>query len=131
RAGGLRVCGRVDGGAGRAVVAGRDPGRNARRDRRTPADGRRAACLDHRGPRAGAEPDREADRGPADRGDLKAVRLTIGAPGGPACLCWAADGRAFYHLDGAGAALETGRKCAWLCVSAAGPVVTVADAQEA
>jgi hypothetical protein len=76
-------------------------------------------------------------------GDLKVTPLTLGTGQGPACLCWATDARAFYHLDGQGnvrrvgyptfreeASLPTGKKCAWLSVSALGVVLTVTDAQE-
>ena len=80
----------------------------------------------------------------ADTGDLKVTKLTIGTGAGPGCMCWTTDGKGFYHLDGKGtirligfpeakelAALETGKKCDWISLSAAGLVVTVSDAQEA
>jgi hypothetical protein len=76
-------------------------------------------------------------------GDLKVTPLTLGAGRGPACLCWSADGKAFYHLDGKGtvrriglpdfkeeAALPAGKQCAWLSLSSEGVVLTVTEAQE-
>jgi hypothetical protein len=62
----------------------------------------------------------------------------------PGCLCWAADGRSFYYLDGATGTvgqvlldgfrlarrLEAGQKCSWLSVSAEGLVLTVSGAGE-
>jgi hypothetical protein len=60
------------------------------------------------------------------------------------CLAAAADGHAFYALDGGGLVrriawnqfkeerrIELGHKAAWLAVSAEGPVVTLPDLQEA
>jgi hypothetical protein len=76
-------------------------------------------------------------------GDIRVTHLTLGTGPGPSCLCWARDGKAFYHLDGKGtvrrvsfpnfkeeASLETGKKCGWLSVSAEGVVLTVNEAQE-
>jgi hypothetical protein len=76
-------------------------------------------------------------------GDLQVKALALGTGQGPACLCWSKDGKAFYHLDGAGtvrrvgypdfkeeASLATGKKCGWLSVSAEGVVLTVTEAQE-
>ncbi|HEY1379944.1 MAG TPA: serine protease [Gemmataceae bacterium] len=76
-------------------------------------------------------------------GDLAVKEVSIGSGAAPACLCWSADGRSFYHLDGSGvvrrieygtfteqASCDTGRKCSWLSLSAEGVVVTVPDDQE-
>jgi S1-C subfamily serine protease len=78
-----------------------------------------------------------------DIGDVKVKPVQVGSGIAPACLCWSADGKSFYHLDGKGTvrriafpdmsvegALETDKKCTWLTVSAQGPIVTVADTQE-
>ncbi len=62
----------------------------------------------------------------------------------PRCLCWSADGKAFFHLRPDGVLtrvsladlseqkrLDVGRGCGWLSVSAEGLVLTVLDVQEA
>jgi hypothetical protein len=77
-------------------------------------------------------------------GDLKVRSIVIGSGVAPACLCWAADAKSFYHLDGAGvvrrisypdfkeeAALNTVKKGTWLSLSSLGLVVTVSGPQEA
>jgi S1-C subfamily serine protease len=76
-------------------------------------------------------------------GDVK-VRSIPAGNGSQSCMCWSADGKAFYALDGDGvvrrfsypdlkeeATNAIGRKCGWLSVSALGVVATVRDAQEA
>jgi hypothetical protein len=73
-------------------------------------------------------------------GDLSATKYSIGSGSGPACLTWTADGTGFYHLDGTGtvrrisypgfekeAELVTDRPSQWLCLSAAGVLLTVGD----
>jgi S1-C subfamily serine protease len=80
---------------------------------------------------------------PKEIGDLKVSALKIGDKEAPACLCWSADAKAFYHLDGVGtvrrmsfpdvkeqAVQATGKKCNWLNVSAEGVVLTVAESKE-
>ncbi len=76
-------------------------------------------------------------------GGLMVKELSIGSGPAPGCLCWTADGRAFYHLDGTGvirrvefesfteqASYDAGGKCSWLSLSAEGVVLTVPDEQE-
>jgi hypothetical protein len=73
-------------------------------------------------------------------GDLSVTKYPIGSGSGPACLTWTADGTGFYHLDGTGtvrrisypgfdkeAELVTERPSQWLCLSAAGVLLTVGD----
>ncbi len=75
--------------------------------------------------------------------DLKVTPLKPAMRAAAACLCWAPDAAAFYHLDGEGtvrriscpdfkeeAALVTGKKCDWLCPSADGLAVTVGEVHE-
>jgi S1-C subfamily serine protease len=84
-----------------------------------------------------------AANAPTTVGGLTVKELSIGSGSGPVCLCWAPDGKSFYHLDGAGvvrrveygsfaeqATHETGEKCSWLSLSADGVVVTMPDEQE-
>jgi S1-C subfamily serine protease len=91
-----------------------------------------------------AEPAAPIAAGPAKAvGGLTVKEVSIGSGATPACLCWAPDGKSFYHLDGRGvvrlidfetfkekASVDTGAKCTWLSVSAEGVVVSNPDAQE-
>lgn len=72
--------------------------------------------------------------------ELKLTRLTIGSGVAPACLCWAADAKSFYHLDGKGivrrvsfpgfkveAMLDPGASGEWLSLSALGPILSLGE----
>jgi hypothetical protein len=76
-------------------------------------------------------------------GDLKVREVSADVQKAPACLCWSADAKAFYLLDGRGVLrriawpalkeerrLETGHSCSWLSLSAEGLLLTVADLQQ-
>jgi hypothetical protein len=77
-------------------------------------------------------------------GDAKFSEVKVDAKGSPHCLCWTADGKGFYLLQGDGVLRQIGldgfkeekkmdleRKGGWLAVSAEGVVVTLPDQQEA
>ena len=76
--------------------------------------------------------------------DLDVMTLRAGAAGVLPCLCWSADGRSFFYLDGPAGALgrvsldapeevrrlEVGARCSWLSESAEGLLVTVAEREQ-
>jgi hypothetical protein len=134
---------------GKALTAGGaaegDPDRGGM-DRPPPARGtspRGAREASRARPKPANLPTKIAGGPPKPLGDPVITPVPLGSGQGPACLCWSADGKAFYHLDGEGTvrrvsfpelkeekALDTGKKCSWLSVSARGPLLTVTDAQE-
>jgi hypothetical protein len=74
---------------------------------------------------------------------MPVLTLTLDAAKIARCLCWAADGKSFYHLGGGGllrrvnlatfqeeARLQTDARCTWLSPSREGLVLTVASAHE-
>src|SRR5262249_50647635 len=75
---------------------------------------------------------------------LAVTELTVKGEGVPRCLCWSADGKAFFHLEpekglvrrisfpglSEERLLEVGRRCSWLSVSGRGLLVTVAEGEE-
>src|SRR5262249_46506786 len=75
---------------------------------------------------------------------LAVTELTVKGEGVPRCLCWSADGKAFFHLEpekglvrrvrfpglSGGGVLGVGRRCSWLSLSARGLLVTVAEGEE-
>jgi S1-C subfamily serine protease len=77
-------------------------------------------------------------------GDLRVAELKLDASAVPPCLCWSADGRAFFALDDQTGTvrrflvdglveqrrLETRRKCSWLSPSAAGLLLAVPELEE-
>jgi S1-C subfamily serine protease len=76
--------------------------------------------------------------------DLTVMELKLEGSKAPRCLCWSADGKAFFHLHADGVLtrvsladmseqkrLDVGRGCGWLSLSAEGLVLTVLDLQEA
>jgi S1-C subfamily serine protease len=79
-----------------------------------------------------------------DLKELAVTELTLKGEGAPRCLCWSADGKAFFHLEADKGlvrrvsfpdlreerVLEVGRRCSWLSVSARGLLVTVAEGEE-
>jgi hypothetical protein len=98
-------------------------------------------------PRAADQPGAKAAqiRGkPREIADMKFTPLSIGENATLPCLCWAEDGKAFFHVDqktgtvrriGWGdleeqAALETDRKCTWCSLSSEGLVVALGSPYE-
>lgn len=76
-------------------------------------------------------------------GERQVTELKLDARSMLRCLCWSADGQAFFTLDESGilrriatatlreeARLEIGRKCSWLSLSGEGLLVTVRELQQ-
>src|SRR5262249_45942055 len=93
---------------------------------------------------AGQEANEDLARPKKDVNGAAVTELKLATANVPGCLCWAADGRSFYYLDGGTGTvgqvaldgfrlvrrLETRQRCSWLSVSAEGLLLTASAAGE-